>query len=81
MIDLDERICHSPAAQCLGCDHYYGKADVCIYAGEKIKIILFQDINGTRHIYSDAALGAISGPGETDDVIGECFLFVKMTKE
>ncbi len=25
--------CHAPGDRCLGCDHYYGKADVCQYAG------------------------------------------------
>jgi hypothetical protein len=32
-------------------------------------VVVFEDENGTRHIYSDAAIGAISGPGEGDRII------------
>lgn len=70
------RICHSPSDRCLGCDHYYGKSDVCKYAGERIRVVIFEDINGTRHIYSDAAVAAISGPGETDTVLTETYIYL-----
>ena len=28
----DSRICYAPGTRCLGCAHYYGKADKCEYA-------------------------------------------------
>lgn len=33
MIDLDKyKRCHAPGDRCHGCDHYWGKADICRYA-------------------------------------------------
>lgn len=28
----DTRVCHAPGDRCGGCDHYYGRADRCVYA-------------------------------------------------
>lgn len=38
---------------------------------EQFSVVVFEDKNGTRYLYSDSALGAISGPGKEDKTIAE----------
>jgi len=54
--------------ECSICRRRHG-SDTCRYAGEKITVVLFEDNNGTRFIYSDAAISAISGPDDSDKVL------------
>lgn len=31
-------VCHAEGDKCLGCDHYQGKADVCVFAAQDTAI-------------------------------------------
>lgn len=78
---IDKRICQSPTYRCLACPHFYGKADVCEYAGEEVVVTLFEDENGTRRIYSDSATGALHAPVASDKVLAVCSIHIPKQNE
>ena len=76
--NVEERRCHAPFDQCPGCDHYYGKAKVCKYAGEQIHVVVFEDSrNGRRYIYSRDAHAAVLGPDDDDKVIATATIILE----
>jgi hypothetical protein len=58
-------VCHSPSERCYGCDHYYGKADVCKYApemtDEKIKPVAWYDDDLEIHYGATQPVFTVTG--------------------
>ena len=61
---IDKRRCHAPGDKCYGCDHYYGKADVCKYALESQPVPVEPDV-----IREKRSLVELHGLGGSDKEI------------